>query len=271
MPFLAIMFTAAAANAQYYYKDIVSNAQLVADVKAYRENKTRFIKIKSFEDDGTESEGFFCEKKFDRDYKKSELFTRANITTASLFTSMFSAEGKLLSTHDSSAIAVTSISYTYDTKGRIAAILSSVKSQDDDFANEITEEHRYTYNEDGHPVSLLKIKNGKDSGIINFSLDEKSNVAIEKDSRTGAKYFYYYDAKNRLTDIVQKNEYSQNMKPDYIFEYNGAGLITQMTTVEEGSSNYFVWKYSYQNGLRIKEKCFTNERRLMGSIEYEYK
>ena len=56
-----------------------------------------------------------------------------------------------------------------------------------------------------------------------------------------------------------------------MFEYNSAGKITQMTAVEEGSNNYFIWKYTYDNGLRIKEKCFTNEKRLMGSIEYEYK
>jgi hypothetical protein len=44
-----------------------------------------------------------------------------------------------------------------------------------------------------------------------------------------------------------------------------------MTAVEEGSKSYYVWKYSYDNGLRIKERCFTDERKLMGSIEYVYK
>ncbi len=268
---LLISLISVNANAQHYYKDIISNTQLLADMNAYKENKIKSINIKSFEDNGIESEGFFCEKKFNKEYKKSELFTRANITAASMFISEFDNDGRLKSTHDSSAISVTAINYSYDNKRRIHSIFSTVKSQDDDFTNQITEEHIYTYNEAGHPASMSKIKNGKDTSIINFSLDEKNNVAIEKDTKTGGKYFYYYDAKNRLTDIILNNEYSQNMKPDYMFEYNGAGLITQMTTVEEGSSNYFVWKYSYQNGLRIKEKCFTNERRLMGSIEYEYK
>ena len=44
-----------------------------------------------------------------------------------------------------------------------------------------------------------------------------------------------------------------------------------MTAVEEGSKSFYVWKYNYENGLRIKERCFTDERKLMGSIEYEYK
>jgi hypothetical protein len=260
-----------ATKAQFYYKDILSNRQVVADMKAYKENKVRTINIKSFNDDGSESEGFICEKKISRDYKSSELFTRADIAAASLFTSAFDSDGKLISTNDSSAISVTAINYTYDDKNRIHSIFSTIKSHDDDFNNLITEEHIYTYSETNLPVSMIKIKNGKDRINILFANDERGNVAIEKDVKTGAKFYYYYDAKNRLTDIVQENEYSQKLKPDYMFEYNNAGSITQMTAVEEGSNNYFVWKYSYDNGMRIKERCFTNERRLMGSIEYIYK
>ena len=269
--FLLVTSFAGGATAQNYYKDLVSNRQLLTDMAAYKENKVKTINIKSFNDDGSESEGFFCQKKLSRDYKRSELFTRADIAPASLFVSVFDNDGKLLSTNDSSSISVTAIKYSYDDKKRISTILSVVKSQDDDFSNEITEEHVYTYDDNNQPVSMLKIKNRTDTSLISFSSDDKGNIGIEKDAKTGAKFYYYYDAKNRLTDIVQANEYKENLKPDYVFEYNNAGLITQMTSVEEGSSNYFIWKYNYENNLRIKERCFTNERRWMGSIEYEYK
>jgi hypothetical protein len=256
--------------AQYYYKDIISNSQLMADMAAYKENKVSKIIIKSFEDNGVESEGFFCEKKFSKNYKKSTLFTRADLSSPSLFISEFSADGKLLQTNDSSTISVTKIQYSYNDKGQIASIISYIRSGDDDFLNNITEEHIYTY--EGNQVSkMIKVKNSIDSITILFSLDEKGNVAVEKDTKNGTKFYYYYDAKNRLTDIVQSTEYTKRLKPDYIFEYNNAGQIAQMTAVEEGSNNYFVWKYSYDNGMRAKEKCFTNEKRLMGSIEYEYK
>jgi hypothetical protein len=258
------------AQAQYYYKDIISNSQLMADMAAYKENKVSKIIIKSFEDNGVESEGFFCEKKFSKNYKKSTLFTRADLSSPSLFISEFSADGKLLQTNDSSTISVTKIQYSYNDKGQIASIISYIRSGDDDFLNNITEEHIYTY--EGNQVSkMIKVKNSIDSITILFSLDEKGNVAVEKDTKNGTKFYYYYDAKNRLTDIVQSTEYTKRLKPDYIFEYNNAGQIAQMTAVEEGSNNYFVWKYSYDNGMRAKEKCFTNEKRLMGSIEYEYK
>ncbi len=257
-------------KAQFYYKDIVSNKQVIADMAAYKENKIRSINIKSYEDNGRESEGFFCEKTISKDYKKTELFTRADIAAASLFISIFDKDGKLLSTNDSSKIAITNIRYYYDEKDRVKSIVSAVKSKDEDYENSIIEEHIYEY-ENEVLSKMILIKNKKDSSVILFSTDANGNISIEKDTKTGSSYFYYYDEKNRLTDIVPQNEYTKTLKPDYIFEYNQNGQISQMTAVEAGSSDYFVWKYSYYNGLRSKEKCFTNEKKLMGSIEYEYK
>ncbi len=54
------------------------------------------------------------------------------------------------------------------------------------------------------------------------------------------------------------------------FIWLGIGF-RNMTTTEEGGSYYYIWKYTYDNGLRLKEKCFSKEKRLMGTIEYEYK
>ncbi len=259
-------------KAQFYYKDILSNKQLLADMEAYRQNKVKQINIKSIEQDGTESEGFFCQKKFLKDYTKATLFTRSDISGASMLTSDFNKKGLLLSTHDSSAIAVNTNRYTYDDKDRIISIISSVRSQDDDFTSEIAEEHIYTYNQAGQPEKMIRVKNHTDSTTILFALDENNLVSIEKDTRSGTKYYYYYDDKKRLTDIVQENDFKTTMLPDYLFEYNNtAGQLSQMTTTEEGGNYYYIWKYTYQNGLRVKEKCYSKEKRLMGSIEYEYK
>lgn len=269
--FFFILSFSMGAQAQFYYKDLISNKQLLADMYAYKENKVRSFSLKSIEDNGRESEGFFCEKKISKNYRRSELFTRADIASASLFTSTFDSDGKLLTTKDSSVISVTDIKYNYDEKRRISSIFSSVHSIDDDYVTGISQEHIYFYDDNDRPEKMIRIKNKKDSSLILFATDEKGNIAIEKDTKSGTKFFYYYDGKNRLTDIVQATEYSKRLKPDYIFEYNNAGLMTQMTAVEEGSNNYFIWKYNYDNGLRIRERCFTNERRLMGTIEYEYK
>jgi len=257
--------------AQFYYKDILSNNELVSTMARYKENKVRTVVIKSFEDDGSPSDGFFCERRISRDYKKSELQTRSNISASSVFVSIFNNEGKLLNTTDSSEISVTKNIYSYDSKNRIRSILSSVRSQDDDFTNAILEEHIYEYNDRDQPTKMVRVKNSHDSTVILFANDDRNNVAIEKDTKNGSKYYYYYDAKNRLTDIVQANDFRTNLHPDYIFEYNSSNQISQMTATEEGGNDYYVWKYTYDNGLRIREKCFTKERKLMGSVEYEYK
>ena len=267
---LSLLAIGLSVEAQFYYRDIISNKQLLAEMAIYRENKVRSIKIKSFEDDGSESDGFFCEKTISKDYRKTELFTRSNISGISLFISLFNDKGQLISTSDSSEIAVSVNKYSYDNEGRIVSILSVIKSSDDDFTNEIQEEHIYYYNSINLPEKMIRVKNKYDSIAIFFALDENNNLGIEKDSKNGFKYYYYYDNKNRITDIVHSNDATTKLLPDYLFEYNNAGQLVQMTNTEEGGSNYFVWKYSYDNGLRNREKCYSKERKLMGSIDYEY-
>lgn len=269
--FLLISCIFCSASAQYYYKDIVSNRQLMSTMDSYKSNKVRSVEIKSFESDGSESEGFFCRKKIAKDYRNAELFTRSAVSSPSLFLSAFNKDGTLAYSNDSSDISVTKISYSYDDQKRIRSVVSSVRSQDDDFVNEITEEHIYEYAEKPNPVKMFRVKNHTDTIVILFADDENGHLAIEKDTRSGTKYYYYYDGKGRLTDVVQENDFKLRLMPDYIFEYDGNGNITQMISTEEGIGNYVTWKYKYENGLRISEKCYGKDRRLMGSVQYEYK
>jgi hypothetical protein len=268
----ALLFAAViSAKAQYYYKDILSNKQLIAEMVQLKQQKIRTVSLKSFEDDGSTSDGFFCEKKINKNYTSVETLTKSNVTGASVFASSFNQKGFLVQTVDSSDISSSTSVYSYYDNDKIKSIVSSVRSSDDDFKNEIREEHIYNYSDNGLPVKMIRVKNFSDSTAIVFSTDENNNISIEKNTKTGDTYYYYYDSKNRVTDVVRLNQFNQKMLPDYIFEYNNANLITQMTTTEEGGSYYYIWKYTYENGLRIKEKCFSKERRLMGSIEYEYK
>jgi hypothetical protein len=268
---MALLSVGSMANAQYYYKDLVSNKQLLEEMARLKDQKIRTISVKSFEDDGSPSDAFFCEKNISRNYGTVETMTKSNVTGASLFISSFDKNGLLLKTVDSSEISSSTSQYSYDGNNRVISIRSSVRSSDDDYSNEIVEEHLYQYDARGFPSRMIKVKNFTDSSTILFSPDEKANVGIEKDSKSGATFYYYYDTRNRLTDVVHLNQFNQQMLPDYVFEYNGAGLITQMTTTEEGGSYYYIWKYTYDNGLRTTEKCFSKEKRLMGTIQYEYK
>ena len=258
---------------QYYYKDIVSNKQARQEKTVLKEQKIRTIEVHSFEGDKSPSEGFFCEKKISKDYRRIETYTRAYTAGKSLVTSIYNDQGQLLQSTDSSDITVSSSTYQYNIDGNISSILSNSHSGDDDFSTSLIEDHQFRYNGNKEVVQMLRVKNKKDSVLIDFIYDAHGNVTDEIDaSRNGQHYYYYYDAKDRLTDIVKFNVVFGKLKPDQTFEYNDSNQIIQMVSFEEGvNRNYYTWKYIYNDGLRIIEKCFSKENVLLGYFEYEYK
>lgn len=272
MTFLIVTGSAGSGMAQYYYKDIVSNKQAMAERAEIKAQKIRTIKVHSFEGDKEPSPGFFCEKKLSKDFRKVETYTRSNISGKSLFTAIYNDKEQLIQSSDSSDLSVTTSFYEYDEKGNVSAISSYSHSSDDDFSTRLTELHQYLYDEQNRPQKMLRIMNSKDSSFTIFSLDQRGNVIDENDmGKNGKHYYYYYNDKNRMTDIVKFNVVKNKLLPDLMFEYNSTGQVTQMITVEEGiQNNYYTWKYIYNDGLRIIEKCFSKENVLLGYFEYEY-
>lgn len=234
--------------------------------------KIRDILVHSFEGDGKASEGFYCEKKINKNYSNIETYTKSNITGKSLVTSVYNDKGLLVQSTDSSDIAVSNTIYEYDDNNNVKSITSYTSSSDDDFKTSLTETHQYFYNDKGQPVKMLRIKNSRDSVQVDFIIDEKGNVTDEiEPGIKGHHYYYYYDDKNRLTDIVRYNVIKKELRPDFVFEYDDEGHVTQMVSVEDGAGNdYYTWKYVYNDGLRIIEKCFSKEKTLLGYFEYEY-
>ena len=261
------------ANAQYYYKDLVSNKQAQLDKTTLKDAKIRTVIVHSFEGNKTPSEGFYCEKKISKDHRKIETYTRAYTTGKALLTSFYNDKDQLLKSVDSSDLTVATSMYKYNMDDQIESIVSNSHSKDDDFTTALNEEHQYKYNAKKQPVQMLRIKNKKDSALIDFLLDEHENITDEIEAGPkGQHYYYYYDTKHRLTDIVKFNVVLRKLLPDLTFEYNSSNQVTQMIAVEEGvNKNYYIWKYIYNDGVRIIEKCFSKEDVLLGYFEYEYK
>jgi len=260
------------ANAQYYYKDILGTKQVIAERKTLQDQKKRTVVVKSFEADGNPSEGFFCEKKISKDYRKIETYTKSLATGRSIVTSYFDKKGLLIKTTDSSETNFSSITYIYDNKNNISVITSTSRSNDYDYVNSLVETRQYTYNDKSLPVKMMLTRNNKDSLEVDFTLDEKNNVSEEQEVAIyGKHYYYYYDDSSRITDIVRYNLVKQKVIPDFLFEYNDDGQLVQMIATEEGvSGNYYLWKYSYENNLRTEDKCFAKDKQLQGYFQYEY-
>lgn len=257
--------------AQYYYNDIVNNKQVLAELAALKEKKINGVKVISMEATGEETEGFTCQKKINRDYTEVEIYTSTNESYPNTFTSYFTKAGLLQKTVDSSEAGATTIDYTYDAAGRLVSINSSKHFATDDDAGVVVEKHLYNYNNAGTLEKMILVKNGRDTTLFEFKADENGNIAIEKNSRTGEAYYYYYNSKKQLTDIVHRYSYQKNLFPEYAFEYDDEGQLIKMITTEKEGAYYFTWRYDYENGLRVNERCYAKEGRIMGSVEYKYK
>jgi hypothetical protein len=259
--------------AQFYYKDIWTNQQLIKEIGLLKNENIRNVSIKSFDDDGEPSEGFYCERKINKNFTKSEMISRSNITHQSLLSSYYNENGWIIKTVDSTQISLARSEYEYDSRGRVIMITNFTKANDE--KGGIIETHQYIYNAAGKPEKMIRRRNNADLSVINFTIDDKGNVIEEEEitkGRKGRKFFYYYDDKNRLTDIVHYNTRAKRLLPDYIFEYNQLGQVKQMISTSDNTSNYFIWKYTYNDQrLRESEKCYSKERRLLGSIQYVYK
>ncbi len=259
--------------AQYYYKDIWNVKQLTNEFSILKDEKLRNVKIKSFEDNGEPSDGFFCEKKINGSYSQSEMISKSNITGESLLISNYNSDGRLVKTIDDTPTTNSTTNYAYDDKGRLTMVSLLTKGNDD--AGSITETRKYYYDESGYPEKMERTKNNTLITTVHFVKDEKNNIIEENvtgNKSTDKKYYYYYDDKNRLTDVVHFNDRAQKLLPDYIYEYDNSDQPVQMITASETGDNYFIWRYSYNDkNLRETERCFSKEKRMLGKIEYEYK
>ena len=260
-------------NAQYFYKDIWTNQQLIKEFALLKNENLRTVSIKSFEDDGEPSEGFYCERKIDRNFVKSEMISRSYITQQSLLVSLYNDRGWVIKTVDSTQTSLARSEYEYDNKGKITMITTFTKANDE--KGGITETRQYYYNAAGKPEKMIRKKNNSAVSTVNFTLDEKGNVIDEVEIARGIKgkkYLYYYDDRNRMTDVVHYNSRAKRLLPDYMFEYNQQSQIKQTISTDDNNNNYFIWKYTYnEQRLRESEQCYSKERRLLGSIKYDYK
>jgi hypothetical protein len=230
----------------------------------------RTIKIESFDENDQPSEGFFCEKKINKSFSQSQMMSKSNITGESLLTTDYNNKGDVVKTTTSTPTTTSTVEFEYDVNGNISLIRTMTKADGD--SSSITETHEYFY-DNGRPVKMLRKKNNSLISTITFVADAKGNIIEEDPSGNSIdkKYFYYYDDSNRLTDVVHYNVIAKRLLPDYMFEYSDGNLPKQMISVDETGRNYFIWRYAYDDKkLPEIQKCFSKEKQLMGTIQFEY-
>lgn len=236
-------------------------------------NNVRSVSLKSFEADGSVSDNFQVAQLIDKAAKTITTVTRSGSTDESVLYSWFDESSRAIKTADTSGSSINSATYTYNPDGQLISLKST--AEDSMKTGTETEVHQWSYNDKGQPLQMLRIINSADTTTLKFQTDENGNVIQEtpfKKGKAGDPVYYYYNAKNQMTDIVRYNYKLKKLIPDYMFEYSDAGQIIQKITVPSNkASQYLIWRYQYDSkGLKAREACFTKDKQLTGKIEYTY-
>ena len=271
LPALAVLFLSLPAYSQFYYKDQVATREIISRFQLYKANKVNAVKLNSFQGEEPVTEGFVCEQKVNPAQNQLVTYTKTADAGESYLTAVYNNQGLLTKAIDSTEETVSTSNYSYDANKRLVQLAIETKAKDN--SSQSSEKHLWEYNAQGKPVKMIRIRNGRDTTLVHFTLDDNGNVIEEESFKQGkseGKVYYYYDDKHRLTDVVRYNVKARRLLPDYIFEYEDEEL-SSMTLVPEGSDDYQKWYYTYdENGLKQADFCYNKKNVLLGKIEYQY-
>ena len=260
------------ANAQYYYKDIISPRQTMEKAAIFKNQKIHSVNVYSYEYTGERTEDFNGTQTISSDYSRISTSFKTPLSGESELTTFFDGRGRIVKSIDTTDGSHSESEYFYNTDGTLSKITNISTSAGNKTEKE---DHMWFYNSSGKPEKMIRVKNVMDTAYVTFVPDENGNVAEENSTRRNTAlppYYYYYDAQNRLTDIVSYNAKAKRLLPLYIFEYNDKNQLSSMLVVPEGTDDYQKWIYEYNDaGLKLKETCLNKKKQILGRVEYEYK
>ncbi|HSF45446.1 MAG TPA: hypothetical protein VLA58_05525, partial [Chitinophagaceae bacterium] len=229
-------------RSQHYYQDIVSNQNNHEQFQLMKKLRVTRVGVKSLEPTGEVTDGFFMEQVINNSY--SQLKTSTQLPGAkqrSVLVNYYNQQGYLYRTVDSSENAVTSYEYGYNPDGKLASVINTSRSDAD--KTKTTESHLWFYNDKGIPEKMLRIRENADTMEIRLLADDKGKITEEKSIRKGVagdNIFYYYDESGRLTDIVRYQDRLGKLIPDYTFDYDAEGRLSEMMVVQQSGKDYLI-------------------------------
>ncbi len=269
---LFFILTTIIARSQFYYNDIIGTQELNQRMKDYVTTRVASITATGFDPYGMKNNSFYELHEVKENGKLLKV-SSLNETDRKNTLYRFDDNGRLITQTDSSVGVKAVIEYKYDNTGRLISLLNTTTDTDNEFNQ--TEEHVWIYAPNGSPEKMWKIMNRKDSLQYGFTIDN-NNVADEYPIRNKVKYdplyYYYYDAKNRLTDVARYNKIVKKILPDFMFEYDEQDhVIQKIATVSGAQVGYVIFRFGFnEKGLKNKEVLFNKLKQKTGSIDYQY-
>lgn len=242
-------------------------------MKTYNANNVKKVTARGITPDGAAAADFTEIGEINANGTILKVTTTSNKAISTLKYS-FNDRGLLITSVDSTVNVKSTSTYTYDANGKIISINNSATDADSSGDFSQTEVHQYVY-KDGKLDKMWRVINKKDSLEVRFATDEKGNVIEERNIRRGVladPVYYYYDDRNRLTDIVRFNYKANRLLPDFLFEYDEHDRVIQKITTTSGKNlGYLTWRYLFdEKGLKTKEALFNKDKQLQGRIDYSY-
>lgn len=266
--FAGLLLASGSLKAQYFYQDVYNTQQTAATMATFKANKVSFQHVKTLDANQQTDNDFICIRGMNPSFRQMRAVTQSRVSGRSVLTSSFSSAGRLTKTVDSSETAISTALYHYDAAGRLSHIQTSSKGREDKFR--MTEDRWFQYDTLGHLTGLAIKKGGLDSTFVTIKTDSSGHVTEE--AHPGRQRVYYnYDTQGRLTDVLRYHPSRKRMLPDYSFEYDAAGKVSQMTVINIERGDYLIWKYSYdEKGLPQREDCYGKGNELLGMVRYTY-
>jgi antitoxin component YwqK of YwqJK toxin-antitoxin module len=271
--FASLLLICINSPAQYFYKDIIATEELNRLMQTYTTNNIFKVTATGIKPEGGIAPDFSELHEINIKTGSLKITTRKNNFVSTLHHT-FNDKGQVIKSVDSAFNVKSIIVYSYDVSGNITAISNTATDADSTADFTQTEVHQFYY-KDGKLDKMWRIINKNDSLEVRFAIDENGNLIEERNFKKGNAadpIYYYYDDRNRLTDIVRFNYKANRLLPDFLFEYDEQDRVIQkITPVSNQNRGYLLWRYLFnQQGLKIKEALFDKEKTLQGKIEYSF-
>jgi hypothetical protein len=268
-----VLFICTNLSAQHYYNDIVGPQELGSRMKTYADSKVKTVTATGYDEAGSKNADFNEWQEVQENGSILKITTRDRQLVNRVYYG-FDEKFRLISARDSSAEIQVITNYQYDAGGKLQLLTISRKDAKTEF-NE-TEQRQWKYDGGGRLLKMWRIVDGKDSTEYRFTIDSTGNVGEEQLFRRGTginPVYYYYDEKNRVTDVVRYNTKHKKLIPDVSLIYDeNDRVIQKITTLAIGKViDYLIWRFAYnEKGLKTKEAMFGKMKQLKGRIDYAY-
>lgn len=261
------------AKAQYFYNDILVTNDNRLHFEKLVNSKVKKVTVKAYQNDGEEIDDFILRQEVDLKAGTITTYSKTTFSDASILKTTFNNNRMPVAVLDSAEGASTTTRYIYNTEGLITT-MESFSVQSEQKENVVTETRQYFYTNKGMPQRMYRISGGTDTMTVLFTPSENGLPGEEAWYKAGEKietWYYYYDERNRLTDIVRYNAAAKKMLPDYLFGYDGAGNLSSKVTVQPGTGQFRIWQYKYKSGgLKTEETVLNRQRQPEGKLVYFY-